>query len=256
MKPKELQQSLGTLVPLRWRETCNDEEKSVTVKEHRPIPNLCPKIILEGTRLTHKTDVAFALNEHPRFVGPRKYRYHSPIISAEWGGFQNQAWGQSLLNFDQLFERRAMETFDLWVKLIEQLPYISWIIDRFHLSTMMHQALYHHRHYDFEWVEERLVRLGFRLVLCYRDPTTFLKARKERLKISGNPSQYDDLEKFVCEQEKLLQLVDDSKLPKRIVNATDDDVSRMTEDIVQWFRPRPVAIRQKSRAWRVPALVN
>ncbi len=31
---------------------------------------LCPKIILEGTRLTHKTDLAFRLNEHPRVVGP------------------------------------------------------------------------------------------------------------------------------------------------------------------------------------------
>ena len=37
---------------------------------------MCPKIILEGTRLTFKTDIAFALNEHPRIVGPRKYRYH------------------------------------------------------------------------------------------------------------------------------------------------------------------------------------
>ncbi len=31
---------------------------------------MCPKIILEGARLTLKTDVAFALNEHPRVVGP------------------------------------------------------------------------------------------------------------------------------------------------------------------------------------------
>lgn len=44
---------------------------------------LCPKLIFEGTRLTGKTDLAFALNEHPRLVGPRKYRYHSPIVSAE-----------------------------------------------------------------------------------------------------------------------------------------------------------------------------
>lgn len=35
---------------------------------------LCPKIILEGTRLTLKTEIAFALNEHPRVVGPRAYR--------------------------------------------------------------------------------------------------------------------------------------------------------------------------------------
>ena len=55
---------------------------------------LCPKVILEGTRLTFKTDIAFALNEHPRIVGPRKYRYHSPIISAEWCAFTNFPWGR------------------------------------------------------------------------------------------------------------------------------------------------------------------
>jgi len=38
---------------------------------------MCPKIILEPTQLTMKTETAFALNEHPRIIGPRKYRYHS-----------------------------------------------------------------------------------------------------------------------------------------------------------------------------------
>jgi len=61
---------------------------------------LCPKIILEGTRLTFKTEIAFALNEHPRIVGPRKYRYHSPIVSAEWCGFTNFPWGRGLVNFE------------------------------------------------------------------------------------------------------------------------------------------------------------
>ena len=54
---------------------------------------LCPKIILEGTRLTFKTEIAFELNEHPRVVEPRKYRYHSPLISAEWCTFTNYPWG-------------------------------------------------------------------------------------------------------------------------------------------------------------------
>jgi hypothetical protein len=39
------------------------------------IPKLCPKVILEGTRLTGKTDVAFALNRPPRLVGARSYEY-------------------------------------------------------------------------------------------------------------------------------------------------------------------------------------
>ena len=36
---------------------------------------LTPKVILEGTRLTFKTEIAFELNEHPRVVSPHKYRY-------------------------------------------------------------------------------------------------------------------------------------------------------------------------------------
>ena len=39
---------------------------------------LTPKIILEGTRLTFKTDLAFALNEHPRIVGPAPWK---PMVS-------------------------------------------------------------------------------------------------------------------------------------------------------------------------------
>jgi len=32
---------------------------------------LTPKIILEGTRLAFKTEIAFELNEHPRIVETR-----------------------------------------------------------------------------------------------------------------------------------------------------------------------------------------
>ena len=196
---------------------------------------MSPKIVLEGARMTHKTELAFALNEHPRFVGPRKYRYHSPIISAEWGGLEDEAWGQNLITFDGYHEKRALETFELWVKLIEHMPYISWIIDRFHLSTIMYQVLYNRRNYDFRWIEESLVPLGFRLIFCYRDPSTFVAARKERLKISGNPSQYDDLNMIIREQDKLVELVEESSFPKLIVDATDDNVARMTEEVVTWM---------------------
>jgi len=36
---------------------------------------LCPKVILEGNRLTFKTEIAFELNEHHCILGPRNYRY-------------------------------------------------------------------------------------------------------------------------------------------------------------------------------------
>jgi hypothetical protein len=146
---------------------------------------LCPKIILEGTRLTHKTDIGFALNEPPRIVGPRKYRYHSPLVSAEWCGFTNYPWGRGLINFEAHEEALAMETYRTWVRLFGQLRYYSWIVDRFHISTQVHQLIHYGRQYDFAWLEHDLKELGFigsaaaRAIVC--------PGAVERVKISANP---------------------------------------------------------------------
>ena len=74
------------------------------------IIKLCPKLIIEGTRLTGKTDLALALNEHPRIVGVRRYRYHSPIVSAEWNGFAKNPYGSSLFDFAEPYETRALKS--------------------------------------------------------------------------------------------------------------------------------------------------
>ena len=123
---------------------------------------MVPKVILEGTRLTFKTDIAFGLNEHPRVVGPRKYRYHSPLISAEWCAFTNFPWGRGLINFNAQEEAQALETYATWARLFELQRYYSWIVDRFHLSTQLHQELYERRRYDFRWRVERLLPSRFR----------------------------------------------------------------------------------------------
>jgi len=196
---------------------------------------LVPKIILEGTRLTHKTDIAFALNEHPRIVGPRKYAYHSPLISGEWCAFTNYPWGRGLINFEPQEEALAMETFMTWVRLFELQRYYSWIIDRFHLSTRLYQWMTYKKDYDFTWLEQRLQPLGFHLVLCYRRPETFEAAREQRLKVSGNPSQYDDLSLFINEQEELQRLAGLSILPVMQVDISDDDVEGAVNRIADWL---------------------
>ncbi len=198
-------------------------------------PKLCPKIILEGTRLTFKTEIAFALNEHPRIVGPRKYRYHSPLISAEWCAFTNFPWGRGLINFDPDEEDLAMETYRTWVRLFELQRYYSWIVDRFHLSTRMYQLMAHGKDYDFRWLEDRLLPLGFRLVFLTRSPQSFSAAREERLKVSGNPSQYDDLEKFVQEQTLLRRLVAESTLPCLELDISDNNIPAAVDSIADWM---------------------
>jgi thymidylate kinase len=199
------------------------------------MPKLCPKIILEGTRLTHKTDIAFALNEHPRIVGPRKYRYHSPLISAEWCAFTNVPWGRGLINFEPQEEALAMETYRTWLRLFELLRYYSWIVDRFHISTQAYQLRMHGRRYDFRWLEERLLPLGFRLVFCTRTPESFAAARRERLKVSGKPAQYDDLAAFVEEQQLMQRLVAESALPTLTLDVSDDDTDRAVARIADWL---------------------
>jgi hypothetical protein len=196
---------------------------------------LCPKLILEGTRLTHKTDLAFALNEHPRIVGPRKYRYHSPLVSAEWCAFTNVPWGRGLINFEPEEEALAMETYATWVRLFELQRYYSWIVDRFHLSTIVYQHQHRARDYDFGWLEERLAPLGFRIVFCRRDPQSFERARAERLKVSGNPGQYADLQPFVAEQEDMRAAVRRSRLPSLEVDVSDDDIDGAANRVADWL---------------------
>lgn len=196
---------------------------------------LCPKIILEGTRLTFKTDIAFALNEHPQVVGARKYRYHSPVISGEWCGFTNFPWGRGLINFEPQEEAQAMETYHTWARLFELQRYYSWIIDRFHLSTRMYQLRTYGTDYPFRWLEQRLGPLGFHLVYLYRTPESFEAARAERLKVSGNPSQYDDLQVFVDEQRLMERLVSESSLPTLALDISDNDIPRATDAIAGWL---------------------
>lgn len=196
---------------------------------------LCPKVILEGTRLTFKTEIAFGLNEHPRVVGPRKYRYHSPLISAEWCAFTNFPWGRGLINFEPQEADLAMETYRTWLRLFELQRYYSWIVDRFHISTQAYQLQKYGTRYDFRWLEERLLPLGFRLVYCVRSPESFAAARRERLKVSGKPSQYDDLQAFVREQELMRDLIAASILPVLTLDVSDNDIPGAVEKIADWL---------------------
>ncbi len=199
------------------------------------MPKLTPKVILEGTRLTFKTEIAFTLNEHPRFTGPRKYRYHSPLISGEWCTFTNYPWGRGLINFEPEEEAKALETYHTWLRLFELNRYYSWVIDRFHISTQMVQWLTYSKRYDFTWLEEGLLPLNFRLIFCTRSPESFADARQERLKVSGNPSQYDDLTKFIREQEVLEEFLAQSRLPVLRVDVSDNNVPKAVETIVDWM---------------------
>lgn len=196
---------------------------------------LCPHILLEGTRLTHKTEIAFALNEHPRITGPRKYRYHSPIVSAEWCALTNTPWGRGLINFEPAEREAALETYRTWLRLFELQRYYSWIVDRFHISTRACQLTQFQRELDLSWVDDRLASLNFSLIFCVRSPDTFVAARRDRLRVSGNPGQYDNLSRFVAEQELMRRLVGESSLKTLEIDVSDGALPRICNEIADWL---------------------
>jgi thymidylate kinase len=128
-----------------------------------------------------------------------------------------------------------METYRTWLKLFELQKYYSWIIDRFHISTKAYQSKNHGKEYDFRWLEEGLNNLGFHLVFCTRSPTSFFKAREERLKVSGNPKQYDNIQIFIEEQDFMRSLIQNSILPVLEVDVSDNDINKASEKIADWL---------------------
>ena len=207
----------------------------MTAQRWPPGPKLTPKVILEGTRLTHKTDLAFALNDFEPFIGPRKYRYHAPLVSAEWGAFTPYPWGRGIIDYDPSERDLALETYATWARLFELHRYYSWVVDRFHLSTLAYQLGQRGGEEDFGWLEARLEPLGFHIVLCTRRPDTFPAARLERLTVSGKPAQYDDLDVFVREQDLLRELAGASRLPVLEIDMSDGDIDRACGQVADWM---------------------
>ena len=128
-----------------------------------------------------------------------------------------------------------METYAAWAHLFELQKYYSWIVDRFHISTRAFQLKTYNKDYDFRWLEERLLPLGFHLVLLTRAPDSFEAARAERLKVSGNPSQYDNLDIFIEEQELMRKLARESILPRLELDISDNDLDAAVTKIADWM---------------------
>ena len=196
---------------------------------------LTPKVILEGTRLTFKTEIAFELQRTSPLY--RTAQIPLPFALDFWRmvHLHQLSLGSRFDQFCAEEETQAMETYQTWVRLLNLNRYYSWVVDRFHISTQMVQLLTNGKRYDFTWLEERLLPLNFRLIFCTRSPESFADCPRERLKVSGNPRQYDDLELFKREQEVLEELVSRLFCLVLHVDISDNDVPKAVETIVDWM---------------------
>lgn len=199
-----------------------------------------PKIILEGTHLTYKTDIAFAIAENPRLVKGRIHRYHLPMISAEWEVLhapKKQPFAQknSIINFHPEEEEYAMETFETWMRILELQRHWYWIIDRFHISTRAYQLTNFKKDYPFDWLEERLAALNFHIIFCTRTTESFEKARQERLTYSETPSNYENLQIFMEEQDLMRELINQSRLKTLELDISNISINGAANYILDWL---------------------
>ena len=56
-----------------------------------------------------------------------------------------------------------------------------------------------------------------------------------RLKVSGNPSQYHDLDAFIAEQQRFQKLIMEPRLPTLQLDISDNDVPKAVETVADWL---------------------
>ena len=200
-----------------------------------------PKILLEGTHLTRKTDLAFALAEHAEIIGHRKRRWHIPLISSEWETRSDRqptkdCPGRSMIDFQDDDSSWMYACYETYLRLLELNRDYYWIVDRFHLSTVSFQQQVRGKRIDLGWVDHRLADLGFVLIHTCRRPETFPEAREHRLTYSENPRRYDDLSVFIREQEIIAELVERSALPSLTLDVSDRKVDALAQDVIDWVK--------------------
>jgi hypothetical protein len=132
------------------------------------------------------------------------------LISAEWCTFTNYPWGRGPINFETHEESLAMEVYVTWARMFELQKYYSWIVDRFHISTQAYEKQTCGKDYDFRWLEERF-------------------------KVSGYPSQYNELTPFILEQELMQELITKSILPSLMLDISDNNISAAVERVADWL---------------------
>jgi len=140
-----------------------------------------------------------------------------------------------MIDFGPEEEPLALEAFHVFVRLFELFKDYYWIVDRFHISTLAHQLLANERSFQFDWLEERLVTLNFRLVHCVRRADTFERARADRLVYSENPHRYSDLGAILREQDVFRNFVSKSSIPSMELDVSDDGLDVLADSVIDWL---------------------
>ena len=136
-----------------------------------------------------------------------------------------------MIDFDTDEEELALKNYGIWTRLIELQRHFNWIIDRFHISTQQYQIQHNNNECDFNWLEERFLKLGFHLVYVYQSA----EAMESKMVNLGLPDIKDEIEKLILEQDLLQEITSKSVLPTLELNISEKDIQETVDNIVDWF---------------------
>jgi len=125
-----------------------------------------------------------------------------------------------------------------YLKIFRELKNKNLIIEKFHLSDIVYNYLYHDKEVNYEKVEEELMYLKFRIVLVmFPENRDMLKKRiQDRLniyphyeRILRNPDWY------IKQQKEYLNRINHTKLPYLVVKTNVLPNNTLTKEILNWI---------------------
>jgi len=167
-------------------------------------------------------------------------RFSATLVSAEWHVFHEpyQPYiGPSLINIIPPYTGIIMEAYYHLARIMRIFRYQKFIIDRFHISAQFFQRKLRNTNIDFSWLEDMLIPLDVRIILCTRNPETYEDVLQKRLSQSYPPELYpSNAEEFARDQEVYRELVRNSRLKSLEVDVTDGNLDQVIQEIARWYR--------------------
>ena len=191
--------------------------------------NIIIIIIIEGPCITRKTELASLIASN----------FNATLISAEWYIFHEpyQPYiGPTLINIIPSYAGIINGTYYYLARIMQVFRYQHFVLDRFHISAQFFQKKFRNYEIDFSWLEDMLIPLDARIVLCTRNPETYEDALQRRLSQSTHPELYpSNAEEFRKDQEIYRELVRKSRLKSFEVDVTHGNLEQIIQKISRWI---------------------
>ena len=144
--------------------------------------------------------------------------------------------GPTLINIIPSYAGIINGTYYYLARIMQVFRYQHFVLDRFHISAQFFQKKFRNYEIDFSWLEDMLIPLDARIVLCTRNPETYEDALQRRLSQSTHPELYpSNAEEFRKDQEIYRELVRKSRLKSFEVDVTHGNLEQIIQKISRWI---------------------